>query len=225
MASKELKIPIHYRKYVALREALERGGNNFDEQLQAKAEEWYQELIPEEQREKIQKQIELDDAAEAFKARQFAVVRIRDEVEDYHFTTESGEDFYSVAKYCAEVQDRGNPSEYTADTIASFFNQHYAIDETMYDVLKDAVKTDKRISAVLDIDFDIGAFSVLDAEKGVWKKYPIESIVSAAKTASVFEDSYGRDVGESMFYKNLEGQCLEEPLDETESEGMGLTPP
>ena len=225
MANKELIIPIPYRKYVALREALERGGNNFDEQLQAKAEAWYQELIPQEQREQIEKQIAQDDALEAMKAKQFAVIRIRDELDDYYFTTESGEDFYSVAKYCAEVQDRGNPSEYTADTIASFFNQHYPIDETMYDVLKDALKTDNRISAVLDIDFDIGAFSVLDAEKGIWKKYPIEIIVREAKTASVFEDSYGREVGEKLFYDNLEGQCIEEPLDETESEGMGLTPP
>ena len=54
MANKELIIPIPYRKYVALREALERGGNNFDEQLQAKAEAWYQELIPQEQREQIE---------------------------------------------------------------------------------------------------------------------------------------------------------------------------
>ena len=225
MANKELKIPIPYRKYAALREALERGGNNFFEQLQVKAEEWYQELIPQEQREQIEKQIAEDDALEALKAKQFAVVRIRDEMDDYYFTTECGEDFYSVAKYCAEVQDRGNPSEYTADTIASFFNQHYPIDETMFDVLKDALKTDKRISAVVDIDFDIGAFSVLDGEKGVWKKYPIECIVREAKTASVFEESYGREVGEKLFYDNLEGQHLEEPLEETESEGMGITPP
>lgn len=225
MANKELKIYFNFRKYTVLREALEKGGKNFDEQLQEKLEGMYQELIPEKERQEIERLIEQDTVEERLRLIQFAVVRIRDEVEDYHFTTESGEDFYSVAQYCAEVQDKGNPSEYTADTIASFFNQHYAIDETMYDVLKDAVKTDKRISAVLDIDFDIGAFSVLDAEKGVWKKYPIESIVSAAKTASVFEDSYGRDVGERMFYKNLEGQCVEEPLDETESEGMGITPP
>ena len=51
MANKDLVISIPYRKYVAIREALERGGNNFDEQLQRKAEEWYQELIPKEQRE------------------------------------------------------------------------------------------------------------------------------------------------------------------------------
>ena len=69
MANKELKIPIHYRKYAAMREALERGGNNFDEQLQAKAEEWCQELIPESKRKEIQKQIEFDDAAESMKAR------------------------------------------------------------------------------------------------------------------------------------------------------------
>ena len=38
MANKDLVISIPYRKYVAIREALERGGNNFDEQLQRKAE-------------------------------------------------------------------------------------------------------------------------------------------------------------------------------------------
>ena len=223
MANKELIIPIPYRKYVALREALERGGNNFDEQLQAKAEAWYQELIPQEQREQIEKQIAQDDALEAMKAKQFAVIRIRDELDDYYFTTESGEDFYSVAKYCAEVQDRGNPSEYTADTIASFFNQHYPIDETMYDVLKDALKTDNRISAVLDIDFDIGAFSVLNPEKNAWEKYSIESIVQAARIAQEFE-KWDESMGEKKFYENLDGKYYEEPLEELEQEDSGLIP-
>ena len=69
MANKDLVISIPYRKYVAIREALERGGNNFDEQLQRKAEEWYQVLIPKEQREEIEKQIQADNKAEALKAK------------------------------------------------------------------------------------------------------------------------------------------------------------
>ena len=223
MANKDLVIPIPYRKYVAIREALERGGNNFDEQLQAKVEEWYQALMPKEQREEIEKQIQADNKAEELKAKQFAVVRIRDEVEDYHFITESGEDFYSLAKYCAEIQSRGNPKEYTADTIASFFNQHYSIEETMYDVLKDALKTDKRISAALDIDFDIGAFSVLNPEKNVWEKYSIESIVQAAIIAQEFE-KWDESMGEKKFYENLDGKYFEEPLEEIEQDDSGLIP-
>ena len=223
MANKDLVIPMPYRKYVAMREALERGGNNFDEQLQRKAEEWYQALIPKEQREEIEKQIQADNKVEALKAKQFAVVRIRDEVEDYHFITESGEDFYTLAKCCAEVQSSGNPKEYTVDTIATFFNQHYSIEETMYDVLKDALKTDKRISAVLDIDFDIGAFSVLNPEKNAWEKYSIESIVQAARIAQEFE-KWDESMGEKKFYENLDGKYYEEPLEELEQEDSGLIP-
>ena len=75
MANKELKIPIHYRKYAAMREALERGGKNFDEQLQAKAEAWYQELIPEAQRKEIEKQIDADDLGELLKEKPFITNR------------------------------------------------------------------------------------------------------------------------------------------------------
>ena len=93
----------------------------------------------------------------------------------------------------------------------------------MYDVLKDALKTDKRISAVLDIDFDIGAFSVLNPEKNAWEKYSIESIVQAARIAQEFE-KWDESMGEKKFYENLDEKYYEEPLEELEQEDSGLIP-
>ena len=170
MANKELKIPIHYRKYAAMREALERGGKNFDEQLQAKAEEWYQELIPEQQRKEIQKQIEFDDAAESMKAKQFAVVRIRDEFEAYAFTTEHGADFYSIAKDYAEADKDEALKQYTVDTIGQrCFNAEGSLDDSVYEVLCDSIKTNPLITAVVDFDLYEGIIGGFIEEKELLK--------------------------------------------------------
>ena len=130
MANKELKIPIHYRKYAAMREALERGGKNFDEQLQAKAEEWYQELIPESKRKEIQKQIDADDLGELLKEKQFAVVRIRDEFEEYAFISQRGENFFSIAKNYVEASKSEDLKQYTLDTIGQ---RCFGAENTLYE--------------------------------------------------------------------------------------------
>ena len=218
MANKELTIPIHYRKYAAMREALERGGKNFDEQLQVKAEEWYQELIPEQQRKEIQKQIEFDDAAESMKAKQFAVVRIRDEFESYAFTTEHGADFYSIAKDYAEADRDEALKQYTVDTIGQrCFNAEGSLDDSVYEVLCDAIKTNPLITAVVDFDLYEGTVHVIEQGYEDWKAYDLYTLTKAVENAEG-EVASSEQEREQVFRDNLDGEELDQAM-------LGLTPP
>ena len=218
MANKELTIPIHNRKYAAMREALERGGKNFDEQLQAKAEEWYQELIPEQQRKEIQKQIEFDDAAESMKAKQFTVVRIRDEFEAYAFTTEHGADFYSIAKDYAEADRDEALKQYTVDTIGQrCFNAEGSLDDSVYEVLCDSIKTNPLITAVVDFDLYEGTVHVLEQGYEDWKAYDLYTLTKAVENAEG-EVASSEQEREQVFRDNLDGEELDQAM-------LGLTPP
>ena len=218
MANKELTIPIHNRKYAAMREALERGGKNFDEQIQAKAEEWYQELIPESKRKEIQKQIEFDDAAESMKAKQFAVVRIRDEFEAYAFTTEHGADFYSIAKDYEEADKDEALKQYTVDTIGQrCFNAEGSLDDSVYEVLCDSIKTNPLITAVVDFDLYEGTVHVLEQGYEDWKAYDLYTLTKAVENAEG-EVASSEQEREQVFRDNLDGEELDQAM-------LGLTPP
>ncbi|MBR1974591.1 MAG: hypothetical protein IKA20_01955 [Clostridia bacterium] len=221
MENKELIIPIHYRKYAAMREALERGGKNFDEQLQAKAEEWYQELIPPSEREQIEKQIALDDKAEAVKGKQFAVVRIRDEFEEYAFSTPRGESFFSIAKDYAEADKDEALKQYTVDTVGQrCFLAEGTLDESVYEVLCDSIKTNPLITAVVDFDLYEGTVHVLEQGYEDWKAYDLYTLTKAVENAEG-EVGLTEQEREQVFRDNLDG----EEIDMAARNAMGITPP
>ena len=218
MANKELKIPIHIRKYAAMREALERGGKNFDEQLQVKAEEWYQELIPEQQRKEIQKQIDADDLGELLKEKQFAVVRIRDEFEEYAFISRRGENFFSIAKNYVEASKSEDLKQYTLDTIGQrCFNAEGSLDDSVYEVLCDAIKTNPLITAVVDFDLYEGTVHVLEQGYEDWKAYDLYTLTKAVENAEG-EVASSEQEREQVFRDNLDGEELDQAM-------LGLTPP
>lgn len=221
MANKELKIPIHYRKYAAMREALERGGKNFDEQLQAKAEEWYQELIPESKRKEIQKQIDADDLGELLKEKQFAVVRIRDEFEEYAFISQRGENFFTIAKNYVEASKSEDLKQYTVDTVGQrCFLAEGTLDESVYEVLCDSIKTNPLITAVVDFDLYEGTVHVLEQGYEDWKAYDLYTLTKAVENAEG-EVGLTEQEREQVFRDNLDG----EEIDMTARNAMGITPP
>ena len=181
MANKDLVIPIHYRKYVVIRKALEKGGNNFDEQLQAKAEEWYQSLISQEEREEIEKQIQEDMQAEELRSKSFAVVCIKDDFESYAFTTEK--DF-------AELEKEKDLEQYTVDTLGqSGFRWKASLEEDAYKVLCDAIKTNPLISVVVEFDVYERKAWVLEQGAEDWKEYDFEMFVKAVESTKVLSES------------------------------------
>ena len=218
MANKELNISIHHRKYAAMREVLERGGKDFDAALEAKAEEWYENLVPEDTRREIEKQIEKDNQAEDLKAKQFAVVRIRDESEEYAFSTAQGEDLFSIAKDYAESDRTENLKDYSVDTIGQrCFRAEGSLDDSVYEVLKDAIKTNPHISAVVDFDLFEGVVHVLEQGYEDWKAYDLYTLTKAVENAEN-EVGLSTQEREQVFRDNLDGEELDQRL-------IGLTPP
>ena len=190
MENKDLVIPIPYRKYVAIRGTLEKGGNNFDEQLQAKAEEWYQSLIPQEQREEIERQIQADKQAEELRSKSFAVVCIKDDFESYAFMTESGEDFYSITKDFIEMEKEKDLEQYTVDTLGrSGFRWRDSLEESVYEVLSEAVKTNPRVSVAVEFDLFERKAWVLEGGADDWEEYDFERLAKAVERANAFADS------------------------------------
>lgn len=221
MADKKLEIPMHYRKYTAMRKELERIGKNFEEELQAKAEAWYEELIPESRRGEIAKQIDLDSAAEALSAKQFTVVRIRDQSEGYAFTTVQGEDFYSVAKDYAEAEKDECLKQYTVDTIGQrCFKAEGSLDDSVYEVLCDSIKTNPRVKAVVDFDLYEETVHVLEQGYEDWKTYDLYTLTKAVENAET-EQGLTEQEREQVFRANLDG----EEMDESARNALGLTPP
>ena len=217
MENKDLIIPIPYRKYVAIREALEKGGNNFDEQLQAKTEEWYQALVPKEQREEIEKQIQADMKAEELRSKSFAVVCIKDDFESYAFTTENGENFYSLAKNFAELEKDKDFDNYTVDTLGrSGFHWRSSLEEPVYKVLCDAIKINPLISVVAE--FDVYERKAWVLEKGTedWKEYDFDMLAKAVESTKVFSESNYQEQ-EAHFRAFLQDTEI------TVEEGQGLT--
>ena len=217
MANKDLVIPIHYRKYVVIRKALEKGGNNFDEQLQAKAEEWYQSLISQEEREEIEKQIQEDMQAEELRSKSFAVVCIKDDFESYAFTTENGEDFYSIVKDFAELEKEKDLEQYTVDTLGqSVFRWKASLEEDAYKVLCDAIKTNPLISVVVEFDVYERKAWVLEQGTEDWKEYDFDMLAKAVESTKVFSESNYQEQ-ESRFRSFLDSEEIEM------EEGQGLT--
>ena len=217
MANKDLVIPIPYRKYVAMREALERGGNNFDEQLQRKAEEWYQVLIPKEQREEIEKQIQADIQAEELRNKSFAVVCIKDDFESYAFTTENGENFYSLAKNFAELEKDKDFDNYTVDALGrSGFHWRSTLEEPVYKVLCDAIKINPLISVVVEFDVYERKAWVLEQGTEDWKEYDFDMLAKAVESTKVLSESNYQEQ-ESRFRSFLDSEEIEM------EEGQGLT--
>ena len=212
MENKDLVIPIPYRKYVAIRETLEKGGNNFDEQLQAKAEEWYQSLIPQEQREEIERQIQADKQAEELRNKSFAVVCIKDDFESYAFMTESGEDFYSIAKDFAELEKEKDLEEYTVDTLGrSGFRWKNSLEESVYEVLCEAVKTNPLVLVAVEFDLTERKAWVLEGGADDWSEYDFDSLTKAVESAkSLSEAPYLEQAHQFRLFLDSEDMEIDE---------------
>ena len=215
--NKGLMITIPYRKYVAMREALERGGNNFEEQMQLKAEEWYQALIPKEQREEIEKQIQADNEAKELRKKMFAVVRIQNGFESYAFTTERGEEFYSIARDFVDLDAEKDLEQYELDSIArNGFRHANFLDEPVYEIMCGAIKNNQIISAVVNFDLEDRNVCVLEQDSEEWKTYSLDAMERVVKSLQKFvTEPYGMQI--SRFHSLLESEEIE--MDE----GQALT--
>ena len=165
-----------------------------------------------------QTQIDADDLGELLKEKQFAVVRIRDEFEEYAFISQRGENFFTIAKNYVEASKSEDLKQYTVDTIGQrCFGAESSLDESVFEVLCSSIKNTPFITAVLTFDLYEENVQVLEPSCETWKAYDLYTLTKAVENA---EDAVGltEQEREQIFRSNLEGEDLDQVA-------LGLTPP
>lgn len=204
----------------ALREYLEPLGFSVEEQLQKTFDEFYESMIPEEERMKIESKIAELEEAEKIKAeaaRRFSVIHLHEGDDDIHLTTEYDNSFYRAAVvYCDDIKNE--VGRLTLDSIANEFSQHQFIDDLTFSVLCNAKPYDQRITAILEFDFDDGKINVCDNTDGVWKTFNLSDLEDALSKARSKPDLF-LETRNEIFNTALDGK---EILTSEQTENLGL---
>ena len=160
----DIDVTVYFNEHrlAALDEILNGQGRTIEGVLRKCFEETYASLVPEEKREEIETLIRQEEAQaqqEAEAARRFAVIHFHEDGDDFHFTSDLRNNFYSAA-YLYRNYMRENEGRLTLDSLALSFGEHQPIDDLTFSVLCDAMEHDERITALLEFDFDEGVISV-----------------------------------------------------------------
>lgn len=221
----ELKTGFNFRKYSTLKAELEKNGKSVESEMAKLLERLYSDTIPEGTRKEVELQIEKDRQEELKAAKQFAVVHLHDMEEDYYFITQPRENFHTITQNYYEGQDDINSGLLTLDSIGRYFNVHHEIDESVFFVLAKASKTDDRISAVVQFDFEDKTVNVFENGKNGWRRYDMDMLLEAVGETEGLA-GIGEDVQRLVFYEHLYGEEIEDITDTEEIEpqtGQGLT--
>lgn len=174
----------------------------------------YQEYVPDEQRASIEATIENEYAAEQAEmeaARRFAVYHIRENGDDYHFTSDHFRSPMQAA-YRYLLYERGELSA-APKTFADAFIETSPVDLDYFKKVCSDIHSDNRISALLEFDLDEGRVSVYDGMDNEWQTYSLRDFSVAAYKA--FRSDYRSEEGRrEIFNSSLAGKELsfsEEP--------------
>lgn len=115
----------------------------------------YQEYVPDEQRAKIEARIAGEEAAEQDRmeaARHFAVYHIRENGEDYHFTS----DYFQTAMQAAYRYRRYTRGELSDEykTFADAFVETQPISLEKFGEICTDMNSDKRVTALVEFDLE-----------------------------------------------------------------------
>lgn len=213
----DIDITLYLNEYRvrALADAL---GNQTAETVEDKLAEafetLYQEYVPDEQRASVEAMIESEYAAEQAKmeaARRFAVYHIRENGDDYHFTSDHFRSPMQAA-YRYRLYERG---ELSADpkTFADAFIETNPVNLEYFGKVCADIHADDRVTALLEFDLDKGRVSVCDGMDNEWQTYSLRDFSVAAYKA--FRSDYRSEEGRrEIFNSSLAGKELnfsEEP--------------
>lgn len=181
----------------------------------------YQKYVPDEQRASIEATIENEYAAEQAKmeaARRFAVYHIRENEDDYHFTSDHFRTPMQAA-YRYRLYERGELSDEHETFAAAFIETNPVSLEYFGKVCAD-IHSDDRVTALLEFDLDEGRVSVYDGTDNEWQTYSLHDFSVAAYKA--FRSDYrSEECRREIFNNSLAGKEMdlsEETDDETENQ-------
>lgn len=220
----DIDITIYFNEHrlEKLESYLLKKGSSVEHELQNLLDRFYEQTVPERERMEVEAQIELEQAEESAQreaARRFAVVHFHEGDDDYFFTSELRNSFYSIANlYRSTLRDE--VGKYTLDSIAqSNFSGSEQISDVMFSVLCDAMPNDPRITALVEFDFDHDTVSVCESSDNAWWTYNLKDVSTAMYKAERKEglDLVSRHV---IFETALEGKEID--FDEGERPTMQM---
>ena len=205
----DIDITLYLNKYRvrALSDALgNQTAETVGDKLAEAFETLYQEYVPDEQRASVEAMIESEYAAEQAKmeaARRFAVYHIRENGDDYHFTSDHFRSPMQAA-YRYRLYERG---ELSADpkTFADAFIETNPVNLEYFGKVCADIHADDRVTALLEFDLDEGRVSVCDGMDNEWQTYSLRDFSVAAYKA--FRSDYRSEEGRrEIFNSSLAGK-------------------
>ena len=184
----------------------------------------YQEYVPDEQRASIEATIESEYAAEQAKmeaARRFAVYHIRENGDDYHFTSDICRTPMQAA-YRYRLYERSELSA-APETFVAAFIETSPIGLDYFGKVCADIHSDNRVTALLEFDLDDGRVSVHNSTDDEWQTYSLHDFSVAAYKA--FRSDYrSEECRREIFNSSLAGKevDLSETDDETEAPAMQM---
>lgn len=221
----DIDITVYFNKHrlAALDEALNNQGRTIEGELRKSFEETYESLVPEEKREEIESLIRQEEAQaqrEAEAARRFAVIHFHEDGDDFYFTSDLRNTFYSAAyRYRNFLQE--DVGKLTLDSLAVAFGEHQPIDDLTFSILCDAMEHDERITALLEFDFDSGILSVKEQADLEWRSYQLKDVSTAIYQAER-KNGLSLQIRERIFEEALHGQEVSNEPQEESQDGMKL---
>lgn len=225
----DIDISIYYneRRLNAMQKKLAEQGTTVEAELKNMIDVLYESILPGEVCAEIDAQIAKEQAvadAEREAARRFAVFHIRENGEDYHFTSDYFQTVMQAA-YRYRRYERGELSkEYKS--LADAFVETQPIDLKKFNEVCTDMNSDKRVTALLEFDLDRGNISICDSSDNAWWMYRLHNFSVAAYKA-YRSDYRSEDCRREIFNSSLAGKEIfppEEATDEAPDEDEDESP-
>ena len=221
----DVDVTVFYNEHrvAAMERALKNTGAILEDRLEHALDSIYQELVPATEREQIEAQI-IREASEEYArqqaARRFAVVHFHDADDDFNFTTELSNKFYTMAYRYREFM-KDEVGAVTLDSLARHFGEYEPVDEVTFSILCNTMSDDPRITAIADFDFESNTVSICE-HGDEWRTYDLKDVSTAVFKANR-KSGLQMEAREAIFDEALEGkEILFEEASEDESEGPVL---
>ena len=222
----DIDVTVFYNEHrlAAMEKALSKNGTRIEDRVLEAMDKLYAEIVPADERKMVEFQIVQEASEEHAKRiadRRFAVIHFHDADDDFCFTSELCNKFYSMAYRYREFM-KDEVGAVTLDSLARHFGEYEPIDEVTFSILCDAMPDDPRITALADFDFESGTMSICTRDD-VWRAYDLKDVSSAIYKANR-KSGLTLETREGIFEEALDGKeiAFEEGSAEDESEGPVL---
>lgn len=228
MADTDITLFYDKHRLFALERILTERGSSPENELVHALNDLYKNLVPEDEQTEIESQIGRENAEEKAvreAARRFAVVHFHEDNDDFYFTSDQQNDFYSVA-YLYRNFFKDEVGKFTLDSIARHFGDYKVIEEPAFSALCNAMPNDLRITALIKFDFDNEAVSVCENRDNAWRTYNLKD-VSAAMYRAERKSGHALGTKREIFKEALAGKEIntdgeDQSIEESDSSTMQM---